>query len=1136
LESIPAQPTRRAVVLVAAERQAHAIRRYLCVDRQRPQALAGVLFLRPPELAREVLLRAGRARVHGWNEVRRLHIFQLFESVALREELRYFAAEQLRSGRGYAEAFARTIADLEASGLDPELATAVAERLAEHDRRSADRLHDVAVTWKAADAPRSLLATTAQLLAEATDFVRADPELLAPFGPVFAFLTAAPSTTLLRFLRVLPGCRAVFQEACPLRTGTQRWRELMGLKTAASTDEEHRHPGEARGDSPPPAGPPLQLTLPLTPAARPDSDAAPLSELRLVQRYLFERPEVLTDPERPRSHGPDGSFDVEEYPSIEDEIEAAAVWVSEQIAAGTPLEQIALVVPDVDPYASLLADRLARMLDGGEHVPVFIAGGLSLAASPAGARVLALLTAVARGLEAEPTIRLLPALRRNDQDDDDARARLSPSRAAEIVYGAGIVGGSAGDPVGMTEWVERLTRRRDALRRQLMAADQVASSGAEESSPPIAARERQQAERWLHDVEPILPCIAELQQLADAVRTGATLAAVWPAFQDFCQRRLRVPPDPPNLFALLDQRLQPILADAVVQSVSGFSAVHFLIDGLHRERHMIGRFGEPRVFIGTASQASGLSFTAVRILGLAEGALPHSPHDDPIVPDGLRRRIEEIAGHLQRDADVVIPRQADHVLDEIHDVFRVISGAQRRLALSTPRQWVDRSEREVSGIMLEAATALGRTTEHPLATEASSTEHSLDRHSLEGGDVPTAARLRTVYFNAGREARLRHAAAEPLSPRAVLTTVGHGAPGIAVPASWTHGGALSVDTICRLVTTSEPGLPNGVEGTLAAPWSQSVPPGLEPEHPISASALTLLLGCPFRFLLERILHLAKPTSRPSTDVLDAAVYGSLFHTAAERFYHEAGAAVCGRADNLESWVARAQDIAAAAFEELREQYPLRGADGIARERGRLLRQIEQLVIYEWRGPRREFLESELTFGEPAAVPLHVPSGAVLYVRGKIDRIDRIEHGLAVRDLKTGRVRDFGEEPINAARDLQIGLYVLALESSGYGGMPVSHAAYVHPSAAQEPDRAFTGAPLDLLRQQTREWLGIARQLLTGGLFPRTPNTEDCAYCPFVPACGEGAQRRSAAAFGRLPPAHVLEPFVRFKQRRVEEDT
>jgi RecB family exonuclease len=214
---------------------------------------------------------------------------------------------------------------------------------------------------------------------------------------------------------------------------------------------------------------------------------------------------------------------------------------------------------------------------------------------------------------------------------------------------------------------------------------------------------------------------------------------------------------------------------------------------------------------------------------------------------------------------------------------------------------------------------------------------------------------------------------------------------------------------------------------------------------------------------------------------------------------------------------------------------MRGEDGIARERNRLLRQIEQLVHYEWELPRREFLESELVFGEPEAVRLALASGD-LYVRGKIDRIDRIgAQALAVRDLKTGRVRDFGEDPINAGRDLQIGLYVLAVEASAYGGAPVRQAAYVHPSPAREPDRAFEGANVEVLRRHTREWLSLARRLLTEGLFPRTPNPEDCKYCPFVSACGDGARERAAVKLNNLAPAAALEPFARFKRQESEKE-
>ena len=62
-------------------------------------------------------------------------------------------------------------------------------------------------------------------------------------------------------------------------------------------------------------------------------------------------------PHRPRSGGVDGSVDLVEYASIEDEIETAAIWVTEQIRSGIPVEQIALIVPEIDPYAERLADH-----------------------------------------------------------------------------------------------------------------------------------------------------------------------------------------------------------------------------------------------------------------------------------------------------------------------------------------------------------------------------------------------------------------------------------------------------------------------------------------------------------------------------------------------------------------------------------------------------------------------------------------------------------------------------------------------------------------------------------------------------------------------------------------------------------
>jgi RecB family exonuclease len=1118
------RPGRRAVVLVASERQAHAIRRHLGAELERPGDLAGVLLLRPAEFARELLIRAGRVRRPGWERIRPLRVLALFESGSVAPALRYFDAEQLRSGQGYVDAFARTIDDLEASGLTAPGGLQLSAHIGADDRVAADRLHDVAVIWEAADAGRAAQATPAQLLAEAAALVNAQPALVTPFGGIAALLAASPPAVLVRFLRALPECQVVFHNARPLRTGTQRWRALLGLAAG---------PGGGGERDRPPTGAPAASRRPADPGAggaagtlacafsrhTPGMSAgsAPPSELELVQRFLFERPEVLTDPQRPRSPGADGSVDFEEHASVNEEIDAAAAWVAEQIAAGTRLEEIAVVVPEVDPYAAPLIDRLQRLAGCDDGVPcAHVAGGLSLAATPAGRRLQMVLHALARGLEAEATIRVLPSLRRADQAKDDPHARLSPSRAATIVYGAGIVGGSPGDPHGVGEWLPRLRRRRDAERRLLTEGDAPALG----PETRRARLERQNAQRWLRDVEPILPGVEALQHLAEAILGGLALGALWHQLRDFAERWLRMPPQPPNLLAILEQRLHPVLSSPAAATVGGVTALLRIADTLQRERWQGARFGEPCVFIGTPAQTAALTFSAVRILGLAEGALPQSPHDDPIVPDALRGQIETAARALDADSDIVVPRLADRVLDDLHDVWRVVGGVRRRLALSVPRQWIDRSEREVSGILLEAATALGRPAPN----------------AGDEGDVPTAARLRAAYLDTSRRTRAGAPAASAVLPGARGATQSATLQAFTVPASWTGNSALAADRLWEVSRIDGDAL-RVADASVADSWGAVVPPGLTPQRPLSATGLLTLLSCPHRFLLERVLHLEQPPTRPATDVISAVAYGSLFHAAAERFFADAGPPLCRREGTLEQWLACARRIADAELDARRHEYPLRGADGLERERTRLRQQIEHLVRYEWQTPPREFVASELSFGEPEALCLEVDGGA-LYLRGAIDRVDRIgRHTLSVRDLKTGRVRDLNEETVNAARDLQIGLYVLALEARGGAAAAerVVHAAYVHPSATQEPDRAFEGPRLEQLRQQARRWLSIARQLLGTGSFPRTPNREDCTFCPFLAACGDDAHARSARKLAALPPGHVLAAFAQFKRQGMPED-
>lgn len=1096
LAALPTTGLRRALVLTAHERLAHSIRHEVCISRGRPDLTAGVTFLRPAALARQVLARAGLARKLGWESLRAARILQSRHDDSWPEKLEYFDRTQLQRGAGYVDALIEAIGELECGGLTPDMLDSAARQLAD-DQRTAARLRDLATIWRHADQSQKDVATTAQVLTAATALLRAQARprttreaptgrQLSLFGspgqpktranplppelPIFAVLEATPNAVTLRFLQSLPQVFVVFQDARPVRTGAHRWRTAAGVR-------------------------------PATPPAPTDE-----TEVAVGRRFLFETPECLADPTRLRSAGPDGSVTFEEHAGVEDEIEAAATWVTGQVASGVPLEQIAVLIPDKGAYATLLLDRMGRAAGTyRKGIPTFVAGGIAAAQSTAGSRIQLVLDAVAEGLAWPPTLRVIPHLRRSGQPRTITEARLSPSRAAQIVIEAGVAGGGRGDADAGRDWSTRLHTHRVRL---------AASIDATEPSGRLARVRRHQAQRWLRDVEPMLPAIDALVALADLVATRAPLRPLWEALAEFCRLHLLLPADADGLLVRLDTALQPAFVDPIACELRGDNAIRWLQRHLRTERIPCGRFGEPRVFVGTPAQAAGLSFAAVRLVGLAEGGQPRTAHDDPIVPDAIRARID--AGMQRLDLDAIVPRLADSVLDDLHAVFRAVSGARVALALSVPRQWVDRSDREVSGIVLEMATALGR----PGAGD---------------GDVPTAGRLRTAYFATGAALQRTTRAQWPLAHRSLLSDTDTRMVG-GLPARWFTPGPLSLARLREIKAGASSEPLRAIDGVLGPIWQQ-VPTLGRPERALSASALQLLLGCPHRFLLERVLHWQEPPRRPPTDTIEPGLYGTLFHQVAEAFFREAGPAICSRQGSLEWWVRRAQEFAATALTKACETYPLRGADAVGRERQRVFSQIAELVRDEWERPPRRYLASELSFGRDAPVALGPES---LHLWGAIDRIDGLEDGsLSVRDIKTGRVRDLAEEDVNPARDLQIGIYTLVAESlfvadDGHPGR-VSEAVYVHPSAAQAPERAFRGAQLTGLVTRTQAWLALATELLAAGLFVRTTDVDECRTCPFVPVCGDGAQERSGRQMAQLPQTHPLAAFLALKRERIADD-
>jgi RecB family exonuclease len=1092
LETLPASLTRRGVLLLPSEALAHQLRRHVVVTAGQPGLLLGVAMQRPSLFAADLLTRAGRPRAPGHEPVRWLLLRDLFERRALAERLRYFKAAELSTGRGYVDAFARAIADLEAAGLTPaDLRRAVATE-EEGDPLDSDRLLDVATVWEATvEGGDGTRLTSTGLVAAASRVLKDRPLLAESTGPVAALLLGRPTTVLLEFLATIPEARVAVLDARPHRPDIEHWRERLGEVRAFGSRED----GSSGTEEDALARLRSRLFAATETAIEPDAGRKTPKKKKVAKR------------EKATESSPPGSAKLAMMASVVDEVDSAASWVIEEIADGTSLDSIAIIVPDIDTYAPLIIDRLQRIEApaGGRGVAVAIPKGLRASRSPAGLRLAALLRAVESYLEAEATLRLLPWLRSADEregkdgggggeegnEGEEAPHPLTPSRAAELIYGAGIVGGreARGD-----EWSRHLGMRAEALTRAL---DEL-RPGPDEPEKRRVMRDRRRSEADIAHIERLRPAIAALESLTARVRSLAPLAEIWNEVAAFARDWLKLPPMPPNLPAILAKQLTPLLDHPAASSLGGVPAVQFLAERLDTLRFPVGATGAPAVCVTSASDAAGLVFSSVRVLGLAEGVVPRAPHDDPIVPDDLRQKIEK---RLDRDgvARRLIVRVEDQVLEDLKDFDRVVCGTTSHLFLTAPRQWLDRSEREMSGVLLEVALAL-----HP------------------DGKVPTLAEFKTRLFDEGPGASDGTAAtvgaAAAVLPPAALGLIRRGAhstgagDAVTVPGDWmgAPGSAVDLERLIGLVSEQADedrlGTPDGL---LGGALPEVMIPGLTRSRPISASGLKSLLGCPYQFFQQRILHRGEPPRRPSLDTIDPRNFGELMHEIAEIFFRQHGAKFCRQEDDFAAWALRMRRIVEREFAGFVDHYPLRGDSATERERERLLAQAEQLVRQEWALGPREYGGAELNFGDPEPVALEV-DGGTLYIEGAIDRVDlRTSVELDLRDLKTGRARDLSERPMEIDIDLQLGVYTLALDTTDlFPGARVVGAAYVYPSTVRDPERRFEAEQLATLRGKTGEWIAIARAILAAGAFVRTPNVSDCRFCPFKAHCGERAQGRS----------------------------
>ena len=156
--------------------------------------------------------------------------------------------------------------------------------------------------------------------------------------------------------------------------------------------------------------------------------------------------------------------------------------------------------------------------------------------------------------------------------------------------------------------------------------------------------------------------------------------------------------------------------------------------------------------------------------------------------------------------------------------------------------------------------------------------------------------------------------------------------------------------------------------------------------------------------------------------------------------------------------------------------------------------------------------------------------AGLPLRGRIDRIDDHEDGLVVMDYKTGGGHSDGHKTLETGKDLQLGLYALAVRAVFQ--KEVVTAQYIHLDSqkinrnsgflfsawnkgkkSDEVERPISTARSNsnslFLEEPSQVWLALQSKVeefsaaILAGKFPAKPaDPMDCARCRFQGVCGE----------------------------------
>ena len=515
------------------------------------------------------------------------------------------------------------------------------------------------------------------------------------------------------------------------------------------------------------------------------------------------------------------------------------------------------------------------------------------------------------------------------------------------------------------------------------------------------------------------------------------------------------------------------------------------------------------VFVAPLGQAAGMSFDAVHLVGLVEGAFPPPLRESPLLPE--REQPAEISPNWRLS-------RSERLAEERHNFMAALAAAPLQTLsypiadaggsrANYPSRWFLEQATRLEGTAVRSSTLKSLLNQRDWLTAIGSPEQEFgsiaglaaaDQHDY---DLASLWNCRERY-----ESIRQH----PLAKAGILAgalQVGRGRYYSSDFSEWNGNLAAAAGSA---------GLAGGLSGQVLSP-----------------TGLEKWASCPFRYFLGQQLRLSAQDSPEDIYRISSLEQGSLVHEILEKFIGQAREQGTLPLPGQE-WTAADEkllrDIAEKAFAEAESRgitgrpllWRMAQAD-ILDDLTAFLDSDTQVRERFGLSPARE----EARFGIDgdnaaagwAAAVYRLRDGTEIRFRGVIDRVDRSADGreALVLDYKSGSTWGYAgleEDAIDKGRRLQLSIYGLAAQQA-LGPDALVRAAYWFVSS-RGGFQLIPSDPVNIADETVQERFeeGIAAIVsgIRGGVFPANPgswafnnalgksNYQNCHYCDFDALC------------------------------------